>query len=92
MCDTVAVWGAGPVGQFTISSAFMLGAAGVIAIDCLPERLELARSVGAITVDCSEEDVSMLTALKDLTGGVGPDACIDAVGLEAHMGDSARSL
>lgn len=86
--DTVAVWGAGPVGQFAISSAFMLGAARVIAIDRVPERLALARSVGAITVDYSEEDVSVMTALKDLTGGVGPDACIDAVGLEAHMGDA----
>jgi threonine dehydrogenase-like Zn-dependent dehydrogenase len=85
--DTVAVWGAGPVGQFAIASAFMLGAARVIAIDRLPERLALARSIGAITVDYSEEDVSVLTALKDLTGGIGPDACIDAVGLEAHMGD-----
>jgi len=85
--DTVAVWGAGPVGQFAIASAFMLGAARVVAIDRIPERLALARSIGAITVDYSEEDVSVLTALKDLTGGVGPDACIDAVGLEAHMGD-----
>ena len=85
--DTVAVWGAGPVGQFAITSAFMLGAARVIAIDSIPERLALARSVGAITVDYSEEDVSVLNALKDLTGGIGPDACIDAVGLEAHMGD-----
>jgi len=82
--DTVAVWGCGPVGQFAIASAFMLGAAHVIAIDRLPERLELARSIGAITVDYSEEDVSVLTALKDLTGGIGPDSCIDAVGLEAH--------
>ncbi len=82
--DTVAVWGCGPVGQFAIASAFMLGAARVIAIDRLPERLELARSIGAITVDYSEEDVNVLDALKDLTGGIGPDACIDAVGLEAH--------
>jgi len=82
--DTVAVWGCGPVGQFAIASAFMLGAARVIAIDRLPERLEMARSLGAITVDYSEEDVSVLTALKDLTSGIGPDACIDAVGLEAH--------
>jgi threonine dehydrogenase-like Zn-dependent dehydrogenase len=85
--DTVAVWGAGPVGQFAIASVFMLGAARVIAIDRVPERLALARSVGAITVDYSEEDVSVLAALKDLTGGIGPDSCIDAVGLEAHMGD-----
>ena len=82
--DTVAVWGCGPVGQFAIASAIMLGAARVIAIDRLPERLDLARSLGAITVDYSAEDVSVLVALKDLTGGVGPDACIDAVGLEAH--------
>src|ERR1700760_604315 len=82
--DTVAVWGCGPVGQFAIASAFMLGAGRVIAIDRLPERLEMARSIGAITVDYSEEDVSVLQALKDLTGGTGPDSCIDAVGLEAH--------
>jgi threonine dehydrogenase-like Zn-dependent dehydrogenase len=82
--DTVAVWGCGPVGQFSIASAFMLGAARVIAIDRLPERLEMARAMGAITVDYSEEDVSVLTALRDLTGGIGPDSCIDAVGLEAH--------
>jgi threonine dehydrogenase-like Zn-dependent dehydrogenase len=82
--DTVAVWGCGPVGQFAIASAFMLGAARVVAIDRFQERLELARSIGAVTVDYSEEDVSVLTALKDLTGGIGPDSCIDAVGLEAH--------
>jgi threonine dehydrogenase-like Zn-dependent dehydrogenase len=82
--DTVAVWGCGPVGQFAIASAFMLGAARVIAIDRFQERLDMARSLGAITVDYSDEDVSVLTALKDLTGGIGPDACIDAVGLEAH--------
>src|SRR6201986_856848 len=82
--DTVAVWGCGPVGQFAIASAFMLGAARVIAIDRFPERLDMARTLGAITIDYSEEDVSVLTALKDLTGGLGPDACIDAVGLEAH--------
>jgi threonine dehydrogenase-like Zn-dependent dehydrogenase len=85
--DTVAVWGCGPVGQFTIASAFMLGAGRVIAIDRFPERLNLARSLGAITINYSEEDVSILTALKDLTGGIGPDACIDAVGLEAHSSD-----
>ncbi len=85
--DTVAVWGCGPVGQFSIASAFMLGASRVIAIDRLEERLDMARSVGAITVDYSEEDVSVLNALKDLTGGIGPDACIDAVGLEAHSNE-----
>jgi threonine dehydrogenase-like Zn-dependent dehydrogenase len=82
--DVVAVWGCGPVGQFAIASAFLLGAARVIAIDRLPERLEMARSLGAITVDYSEQDVRVLQALRDLTGGVGPDACIDAVGMEAH--------
>ncbi len=85
--DTVAVWGCGPVGQFAIASAFMLGAARVIAIDRLPERLDLGRSIGAITVDFSGEDTSVLTALKDLTGGTGPDSCIDAVGLESHSRD-----
>ena len=85
--DTIAVWGCGPVGQFAIASAFMLGAARVIAIDRIPERLALARQVGAITVDYSEDDISVLTALKDLTGGIGPDSCIDAVGLEAHSSD-----
>jgi threonine dehydrogenase-like Zn-dependent dehydrogenase len=75
------------VGQFAIASAFMLGAARGIAIDRLPERLQLARNLGAIVVDYSEEDVSVLTAIKDLTGGVGPDACIDAVGLEAHSSE-----
>jgi threonine dehydrogenase-like Zn-dependent dehydrogenase len=85
--DTVAIWGCGPVGQFAIASAFMLGAARVIAIDRVSERLEMARQRGAITVDYAEEDVSVLTALRDLTGGTGPDACIDAVGLEAHFAD-----
>jgi threonine dehydrogenase-like Zn-dependent dehydrogenase len=85
--DTVAVWGCGPVGQFAIASAFMLGAVRVIAIDRIPERLDLARSIGAVTVDFGDEDVSVLKALKDLTGGIGPDACIDAVGLESHSRD-----
>ena len=85
--DTVAVWGCGPVGQFAIASAFLLGAARVIAIDRFPERLALARNLGAITVDYSDEDTSVLTALKDLSGGIGPDGCIDAVGLESHFSD-----
>lgn len=85
--DTVAVWGCGPVGQFTIASAFMLGAARVIAIDRFPERLAMARGIGAITVDYSAEEISVLAALRDLTGGIGPDSCIDAVGMEAHSGD-----
>ena len=85
--DTVAVWGCGPVGQFAIASAFILGAARVIAIDRVPERLAMARNLGAISVDYSEEDVKVLTALKDLTAGVGPDGCIDAVGLESRFSD-----
>ena len=59
----------------------------MIAIDRFPERLAMARGIGAISVDYSHEDVSVLTALKDLTGGIGPDACIDAVGMEAHSAD-----
>jgi threonine dehydrogenase-like Zn-dependent dehydrogenase len=81
--DTVAVWGCGPVGQFAIRSAYMLGADQVIAIDRVPERLQMAKAQGEATVlDYQEVDVS--EALKDLTAGRGPDACIDAVGMEAH--------
>ncbi len=80
--DTVAVWGAGPVGIFAAASAFMFGAKRVIVIDRFPERLELARNVGAETLDYSQHDV--LKSLRELTGGNGPDAAIDAVGLEAH--------
>ena len=83
--DNVAVWGCGPVGLFAIASAYMMGAGKVIAIDRFPERLKLAReSCGATTIDYSEDDVTVVEALKDLTGGVGPDCCIDAVGMEAH--------
>ena len=83
--DTVAVWGCGPVGLFAIASAYMLGAGKVIAIDRFPERLKLAREYcGATTIDYSEEDVTVVEALRDLTGGMGPDSCIDAVGMEAH--------
>lgn len=81
--DTVAIWGCGPVGQFAIASAFMLGAKRVIAIDRIPERLRLAESKGAETINYSE-DVDIVVALRELTGGFGPDSCIDAVGLEAH--------
>jgi threonine dehydrogenase-like Zn-dependent dehydrogenase len=81
--DTVAVWGCGPVGQFAIRSAWMLGAERVIAIDRFPERLALARSDGKTeTLDYSEEAV--FDSLKEMTGGRGPDRCIDAVGMEAH--------
>lgn len=81
--DVVAIWGCGPVGQFAIRSAYMLGAERVIAIDEVPERLKMARDIGkAQTIDFSKTDV--LAELNDLTGGRGPDSCIDAVGLEAH--------
>jgi threonine dehydrogenase-like Zn-dependent dehydrogenase len=83
--DTVAVWGCGPVGLFAIASAYMLGAERVIAIDRFPERLKLARDYcGATTIDYSDNDVVVVEALRDLTGGIGPDCCIDAVGMEAH--------
>ncbi len=83
--DTVAVWGCGPVGLFAIASAYMMGAERVIAIDRFPERLRLAREYcGATTIDYSEDDVTVVEALRDLTGGIGPDVCIDAVGMEAH--------
>src|SRR5579885_1530205 len=79
--DTIAVWGCGPVGQFAIRSAYLLGAERVIAIDNVLERLEMAKQAGAQTIS-SDEDVFEI--LKEWTGGMGPDACIDAVGMEAH--------
>jgi threonine dehydrogenase-like Zn-dependent dehydrogenase len=80
--DTVAVWGCGPVGLFAIQSAMMMGAHQVIAIDHHPHRLELARSMGAQVLNY--HDVKVREALMAMTGGIGPDACIDAVGLESH--------
>jgi threonine dehydrogenase-like Zn-dependent dehydrogenase len=80
--DTIAVWGCGPVGQFAIRSAFLLGASRVIAIDTVPERQEMAAQAGAEVLDSMDPDV--FEKLRDMTGGLGPDACIDAVGLEAH--------
>ena len=81
--DTVAVWGAGPVGQFAIKSAFLLGAERVIAIDDVPERLRMAETQGkAETINFA--DTPVLPKLDEMTGGRGPDHCIDAVGLEAH--------
>jgi len=81
--DTVAVWGCGPVGQFCIRSAWLLGAGRVIAIDREAERLEMAAACGkAEVLDLTTTNV--FDALNDMTGGRGPDACIDAVGLEAH--------
>jgi threonine dehydrogenase-like Zn-dependent dehydrogenase len=84
--DVVAVWGAGPVGQFAMDSARVLGAAKVIAIDKEPYRLEMAAAQGYTTINFEEEDVR--PALLELTGGRGPDKCIDAVGLEAVHGAS----
>lgn len=82
--ETIAVWGCGPVGQFTIKSAYMLGAGRVIAIDRFPERLRMARESGhAETLDYEEVDI--YDALMDMTGGRGPDACVDAVGMEGHL-------
>src|ERR1700753_2462039 len=80
--DTVAVWGCGPVGLFAIQSAFALGAHRVIAIDHFPHRLDLAKSLGAEVLNFEEVDVR--EALVEMTGGIGPDACIDAVGMESH--------
>lgn len=81
--DTVAVWGCGPVGQFAIKSAYLLGAERVIAIDRIDYRLRMAREkAGAETLNY--EEVNVPEALKEMTGGRGPDACIEAVGLEAH--------
>ena len=88
--ETVAIWGCGPVGQFAIRSAFMLGAERVIAIDTVPERMELARKAGAIVLDFKEEDV--YDRIMALTNGRGADACIDAVGTEASATGSLDSF
>ncbi|HEX2188100.1 MAG TPA: zinc-dependent alcohol dehydrogenase [Longimicrobiaceae bacterium] len=84
--DTVAVWGCGPVGQFAIRSCFMLGAGRVIAIDRVPERLRMAGEGGAEVLNYEEVGgiLNITDALRELTGGRGPDACIEAVGMEAH--------
>ncbi len=79
--SVVAVWGCGPVGQFAIRSAFLLGAAKVIAIDSVPERRAMAEAAGAFTIDSGAD---VMEELKAHTGGRGPDASIDAVGMEAH--------
>jgi len=76
------VWGCGPVGQFCIQSAFLMGAHRVIAIDHHPHRLEMARHWGAEVINY--HDVKVREALNEMTGGIGPDACIDAVGMESH--------
>lgn len=82
--DTVAVWGCGPVGQFVIQSAWMFNPARVIAIDRFPERLEMARTYGRAEVIDYSGGVDVVETLKQMTGGMGPDVCIDAVGMEAH--------
>lgn len=82
--DTIAVWGCGPVGQFAIKSAFLLGAERVIAIDRYPGRLRLAQTASGAEV-LNYEEVDVLEELASMTGGRGPDACIDAVGMEAHL-------
>jgi threonine dehydrogenase-like Zn-dependent dehydrogenase len=83
--DTIAVWGCGPVGQFSIASAKMLGAERIIAIDRFPERLAMARNKAGATDTINYEEMDVYDTLMDMTGGVGPDSCIDAVGSEAHM-------
>lgn len=88
--ETIAIWGCGPVAQFAIRSAFLLGAQRVIAIDTVPERLALAREAGAITIDFKAEDV--YERIQDLTEGRGADACIDAVGTEPETMASFDSL
>ncbi|TWA86873.1 threonine dehydrogenase-like Zn-dependent dehydrogenase [Azospirillum brasilense] len=88
--DTVAIWGCGPVGQMTIRSAVLLGAKQVIAIDRVPERLSMAKAGGAITINFEEE--SVVERLNELTGGKGPEKCIDAVGMEAHATATLDSI
>ncbi|WP_058533904.1 zinc-dependent alcohol dehydrogenase [Legionella saoudiensis] len=89
--DTVAIWGCGPVGQFAIQSAWMLGAGRVIAIDCVPERLRMAEQLGkAEVINFKNEDV--YDALMVMTKGKGPDHCVDAVGCEAHVGPKLDSI
>ncbi len=82
--DTVAVWGCGPVGQFAIKAAYLLGAERVIAMDHFPERLAMARDKSKADMINYEEQDNLFETLKEMTGGRGPDHCIDAVGLEAH--------
>lgn len=88
--DTVAIWGCGPVAQFAIRSAWMLGAGRVVAIDTVPERLEMARQGKAETIDFQKHDV--YETLMEMTRGRGPDSCIDAVGAEAHAGGSLDAV
>jgi len=84
--DTVAIWGAGPVGQFAARSALLLGAREVVIIDHLPDRLSMAKACGALTINFDRERV--VERLNELTGGKGPEKCIDAVGMESHVGST----
>jgi len=84
--DTVAIWGAGPVGQFAARSALLLGAKEVVVIDRLPDRLSMAKACGALTINFDKE--SVVERLNELTGGKGPQKCIDAVGMESHVGST----
>ena len=84
--DTVAIWGAGPVGQFAARSALLLGARQVAVIDRLPDRLSMAKACGALTINFDRE--SVVERLNELTGGKGPEKCIDAVGMESHVGST----
>jgi threonine dehydrogenase-like Zn-dependent dehydrogenase len=88
--DTVAIWGCGPVGQFAIRSAVLLGAKQVVAIDRVPERLAMAEAGGATVIDFSKE--SVVERLNELTHGKGPEKCIDAVGMEAHATATIDSM
>lgn len=88
--DTVAIWGCGPVAQFAIRSAWMLGAGRVIAIDCVPERLKMAEAGKAETINFEKEKV--YDRLMEMTNGRGPDRCIDCVGAEAHAGGSLDAV
>jgi threonine dehydrogenase-like Zn-dependent dehydrogenase len=88
--DTVAIWGAGPVGQMAIRSAVLLGAKQVVVIDRVPERLAMAEAGGAITINFDEE--SVIERLNELTNGKGPEKCIDAVGMEAHAAGTIDAM
>src|SRR3954454_6844110 len=91
--DFVAIWGCGPVGQFTIQSAWMLGAGRVVAIDRVPERLRMAREHGkAEIINFDKIEGGVYDRLQEMTGGRGPDRCIDAVGMEAHGSGSFDSV
>lgn len=90
--DTVAVWGCGPVGQFAIQSAWILGAGRVIAIDIVPERLDMAEQKGKAEVIRTTDPEEVYERLQNMTNGYGPEACIDAVGAEAHGGGALNEL